>query len=344
MLNSFFTPSWLDDVDFDKNQIGNIVRQFHESEHRQKELNIAFIFANNSTFQGFRKEMYTMKNHFPSLNIYDMGQLNKVSYDEFQSLHQTFIDKNIFPIYLGLNSIFISSLLKSDNGNGAYQDCCIYAPDLDLYEELINLELDKQTRFSPVAYQGHLCSLDSLSKLSPEFRSTTRLGVSKGKQYVGRTGYQAGQISFSSILFVLKSNEIPGSSEHSPTGLTLEECCQLIKYIGHSEHATNLFIKEAEQLYSETGFKVLANLIWYFLLGFVNKESEELSEDNPNLISYLVPIRSSDETLKFIKSNKTGKWWVQHVDQPGTYIACTYEDYLNSCNNDIPLRIMSNCF
>ena len=38
----------------------------------------------------------------------------------------------------------------------------------------------------------------------------------------------------------------------------------------------------------------------------------------------------------FLQSKKTGRWWMQLPDKK--MIACSYKDYLNASNNEIPER------
>jgi hypothetical protein len=44
---------------------------------------------------------------------------------------------------------------------------------------------------------------------------------------------------------------------------------------------------------------------------------------------------TENDTL-FLKSKRTGRWWMKM--QEGVYIPCTYSDYMQASNNDMPER------
>ena len=63
-----------------------------------------------------------------------------------------------------------------------------------------------------------------------------------------------------------------------------------------------------------------------------------------NFLTYQVPIE--DEVLTFYKSEKTARWWIEIPFIMGlnnklkrhTLLPCTYQDYLDACNQNIPER------
>jgi len=95
---------------------------------------------------------------------------------------------------------------------------------------------------------------------------------------------------------------------------------------------------------SETGAALVAEIMWYFIEGVNYRANEEIGDRRTEFLHYAVPVE--DEVLSFYKSNRTERWWIEIPFLQGlnnklkrhTLLPCTYQDYLNACNQEIPER------
>lgn len=156
---------------------------------------------------------------------------------------------------------------------------------------------------------------ESLDEMEPVFRHCNLVGID---------------------LQALRFCDAPFLEDSSPNGLFGDELCQLMRYVGMSANLSSLGIfgylpqNDPQQM----GAKLIAQMLWYFVDGYRLRKQEADLRDLDNFISYHVPISGAD-TL-FIKSKKTGRWWMQLPDL--SFMPCSYKDYLIAGSNEIPDR------
>jgi hypothetical protein len=75
-------------------------------------------------------------------------------------------------------------------------------------------------------------------------------------------------------------------------------------------------------------------MLWYFMDGRSVKNKEALLEERDAFWEFHIAFGDIDTV--FLKSKKTGRWWMQ---LPGKdFVPCAYGDYLLASNNEIPER------
>ncbi|QHS61639.1 formimidoylglutamase [Chitinophaga agri] len=146
---------------------------------------------------------------------------------------------------------------------------------------------------------------------------------------------------FSIDINIVKHNDAPANTL-SPNGLGGDEACSLTRYAGMSPKLTTFGIygyrpeKDRESLTA----KQIAQMLWYFMDGVAVKNKEALLEERDAF--YEFNIVCADIVTLFLKSKKTGRWWMQ---LPGRgkedeFLPCTYSDYVMASNNEIPERLL----
>ncbi len=124
----------------------------------------------------------------------------------------------------------------------------------------------------------------------------------------------------------------------TPNGFNGEEACTLMQYAGMSDNCSSIgmygYIPEQDQ-HSLTA-KQISHMLWYVMDG-ISKGKQEASLDNRAEFDEFNIAFGEIETI-FLRSKRTGRWWMQLHD--GKYAACSYNDYLTACKNDIPERWM----
>lgn len=130
--------------------------------------------------------------------------------------------------------------------------------------------------------------------------------------------------------------DAPFLKKGSPNGFFGDEVCQLARYAGMSGKLSSFGIYgyQAEQDKNRQGARLIAQMLWYFVDGYLVRKNEASLDNREEFIEYNVALTGND-TL-FLKSKKTNRWWMQLPE--GTFTPCSYNDYLAAGNNDIPER------
>jgi len=122
----------------------------------------------------------------------------------------------------------------------------------------------------------------------------------------------------------------------SPSGFSGEEACMLTRFAGMSNKLSSFGIYGFDPAYdvNELTAKQIAQMLWYFVDGKSRSKQEAIPEDRHNFNEFHTAFTNLDTT--FLQSKKTGRWWMQLPDKK--LIACSYKDYVNASNNEIPER------
>ena len=103
----------------------------------------------------------------------------------------------------------------------------------------------------------------------------------------------------------------------SPNGLFANEACQLMRYAGISDKLTSAGIFNCYTLHEEkTTNALIAQLIWYFNDGYASRKGDFPIGSKRNYKKYRVTLEELKEEIVFIKSDKSGRWWME-VPYPG---------------------------
>lgn len=143
----------------------------------------------------------------------------------------------------------------------------------------------------------------------------------------------------------IKSSELSYKHSKAPNGFEGKEICAIARYAGISDRVSAFGIFEYKNdTQEETAAMLVAQMLWYFIEGVNFRASENMDIEKGNFLTYQVPIE--DEVLTFYKSDKTERWWIEIPFILGlnnklkrrTLLPCTYQDYLDACNQSIPER------
>ncbi len=124
----------------------------------------------------------------------------------------------------------------------------------------------------------------------------------------------------------------------TPNGFNGEEACTLMQYAGMSQNISSIGIygyqpqSDVQQLTA----KQISHMLWYLMDGVYKCKGEADFSEAHHFNEFQMAFAEMDTV--FLQSKKTGRWWM-HMPDTG-YVACTYEDYLTACKNDIPERWM----
>jgi formiminoglutamase len=133
----------------------------------------------------------------------------------------------------------------------------------------------------------------------------------------------------------IKSSDAPANT-CSPNGFTGEEACMLTRFAGMSTTLTSMGIYgyDPESDVDEMTAKQISQMLWYFIDGKSRSKQEAIFEDKHNFNEFHTAFTDVDTVFR--QSKKTGRWWMQLPNKK--MIACSYKDYVNASNNEIPER------
>ena len=198
--------------------------------------------------------------------------------------------------------------------------------------------------FSNLGYQTYFNSQEEIDLMDKLFFDAYRLGaVANDISIVEPVMRDADIVSLD--LGAIQSSSLGFMHTGRPNGFNGREACAISRYAGISDRVSVFGIFEyALTKQSETGAALVAEIMWYFIEGVNYRANEEIGDRRTEFLHYAVPVE--DEVLSFYKSNRTERWWIEIPFLQGlnnklkrhTLLPCTYQDYLNACNQEIPER------
>lgn len=143
-------------------------------------------------------------------------------------------------------------------------------------------------------------------------------------------------------LDVIKSSEMPFNLESSQCGLTMEEACKLMKYVGL---APNLRIMSLEGINPEAPtsyFDKVATLLWYWTEAIDKRDELESLSNQGNAQEYIISLNEVDQPLRFVMNTSENRWWLSLYDlnHEQKLYPCSESDYHLAKNNMISDRIL----
>jgi formiminoglutamase len=325
-----------------------------------KEVKLALIGIDSESADAVRAQLYPMMFAFKHLKIVDFGNVRNQDPSFWIPLMAELIQSGICPVCMGSDENTLWGLFQ------AYQQ----------HKSVVNLTiLDEKMRFSPknvadtalsiwqriledrpshlfhcnvLGYQSHATSPLALRFFDQKAFEHVRLGKLRANlEEVEPFIRDADLMCFH--VAALKKIEAPAQLSDNPSGLWLEEACQLARYGGMSDKLTSFGVygfKTEANILSDVTAQSVAQMIWYFIEGFYNRK-QDYPMSMRNLTQYVVDVKEFDFQIAFWKSNKTGRWWVQipvktrKKQERHRLIPCSYNDYLLACRDELPERLFN---
>jgi formiminoglutamase len=124
----------------------------------------------------------------------------------------------------------------------------------------------------------------------------------------------------------------------TPNGFNGEEACTLMQYAGMSSNISSvgLYGYDLSKDVHSLSAKQLSHMLWYYVDGLYKAKQESAISERDNFNHF--ELAFAEIETSFLQSKKTGRWWMQLPG--GSYIACSYKDYVAASQNEIPERWM----
>jgi arginase family enzyme len=299
-----------------------------------------------------RVELYQLAKFDNKINIADFGNLKPASstkgnYQALRDIVDYFNELKIITIIIGGSQDLSVGICEAFKGDAYFSYSTIDAfLDVKTAKEPFNSNnylsriFSNQPQifqFNLLGFQGYYLASEYFNKLkgvNEHIRlGSLRSNISLAEPVMRNTDFLSFDINS------VKSSEAPGSMRTIPNGLRSEEACQLTKYAGLSNRLKvfGLFDVVTENDQNSLTVKLAAQMIWYFLEGFINRDNEKPDSDENNTM-YKVEVNNIDKPIVFFKNELTNRWWMQiETSEKGKlYFACSARDYEQASNNEIP--------
>ncbi|MCD6355510.1 MAG: arginase family protein [Prolixibacteraceae bacterium] len=299
-----------------------------------------------------RSELYRLVYPGPKLNIVDFGNLKKTksqkgAYLALRDIIEYLNELGITTILLGGSQDLSFGIGEAFKGTRFFSFATVDA-FLDVKEGVESFGATNYLtrlfrsnknlfQFSLIGYQSHFVwplHFKKIKALEHHLRlGLLREDIAKAEPILRNSDV----LSFD--LGAIKFSEAPATRRGTPNGLRSEEACQLAKYAGFSERLKVFGLFEFDTQKEDKGqtSKLAAQIIWYFLDGFVNRQNGK-SNARENNIVYKVDVKDVDSPIVFYNHKETAQWWfgIQLSDGSEIKIACSEEEYREASNNEIP--------
>jgi formiminoglutamase len=200
--------------------------------------------------------------------------------------------------------------------------------------EMLTSEPNFIQHYNHIGFQSYLVNPRILQTMDKLRFDCYRVGIAKeNMEEMEPVIRNTNLLSFD--ISAIKNSDAPANN-CSPNGFTGEEACMLTRYAGMSAalNTFGIYGYNYENDVNELTAKQIAQMIWYFIDGKSRSKQETKFEDRHNFNEYNIAFAEVDTV--FLQSKKTGRWWMQLPDKKT--IPCSYKDYLDASNNEIPER------
>ncbi|MDA3613555.1 arginase family protein [Polluticaenibacter yanchengensis] len=187
--------------------------------------------------------------------------------------------------------------------------------------------------FNIIGFQSYFTYPKMLETIDKLRFDCYRVGFAQEKMEEMEPSFRSSQLV--SIDMCAIAHAFGAANALSPNGFSGQDMCKLSQYAGMSPE-TEIFTilgyggKDTNQL---TAMQI-AQMIWYYIDGFQKQAHEAPLTQTEAYIEYHT-ICAEVETV-FLQSRNTGRWWMKMPD--GKFVPCTYLDYYQASNNDLPDR------
>jgi hypothetical protein len=146
----------------------------------------------------------------------------------------------------------------------------------------------------------------------------------------------------------VRASDAPGNGNLQPNGFYGEEMCRIMRYAGISDKVSSIGFFEFNPDFDRQNqtAKLVAQMVWYFLEGFYNRQHDYPKEGEKDYLKFTVTAKDFKDELFFFKSQKTDRWWMKvpfRTRNKAKYerhhmVPCSPGDYEFAMKSHIPDR------
>lgn len=312
-----------------------------------------------------RKYLYALFPYISQYSVADIGNIKQGhsvqdTYSAIKTVAKELLKKNKTILFIGgSNDLAYAQFLSYENLEQIINICNVdaYVDFNTNIEEKINNknylgkiilhEPNYLFNYAHLSYQSYFVGKHNIQFMDELYFEQYRLGTIRGNIEESEPVIRNADMlifDFSAI----KRND-GGITEHfSPNGLGAEEACQIMWYAGMNDKLSSVGIYEVNTSIDNTGISahLAAQMIWSFIEGYYNRKNDFPVKDHPDYETHQVLMHNGKYTINFIRSHKTGRWWMEVPYPPhltGNYerhtmVPCSKNDYETALNDELPER------
>jgi len=311
----------------------------------------------SDSLDGFRKVLYRL---FPgnwNVSIADLGNIEageslNDTYFLVQTICEDLLRKKIVPIVIGGSQDLSYPLYRSYDGLDQMVNFVSIDNKFDISKENSNLadsfltniiveEPNNLFNYSNIGFQTYFNSQEEIDLMDKLYFEAYRLGEVSNNLTIAEPVLRDADI-VSVDMTSVQSSFSGNFKEFNPNGFTGKEICALSRYAGISDKVSMFGIFNFN--HTQIEYNLVAQVVWYFFEGYSFRSNEYPFGSKENYLKYTVIIE--DDELVFYKSDKTSRWWIEipiltNVNNKlkrNTLLPCSYDDYLASCEGELPER------
>jgi arginase family enzyme len=319
--------------------------------------------GNVNTPQLIREQFYRLKRPSNALRIADLGNL--IVGKDLNETNFAVQEVCALLFHMGVNVLLIGGSQYLTIGN--FQALKEFETDINLVhiDSKINLNVEDEIpgkfdylnqliekneshlyNLACIGHQSYLVDQKQINRLNEKYFEIFRLGKVRDKiEEVEPPIRDAHLVSFD--ISAIRLCDAPGQEDGSPNGLYAEEACRLARYAGISDRVKSFGLYEikAELDQEKRTTKLAAQILWYYLEGYINRKHDFPDISTMNYTKYEVQIDEIDFPIVFYRSCISNRWWIevkkinnQTNSETATLVSCAESDYLKACENEISDR------
>ncbi len=374
-LNDYFNPVSIEKQGFE-NLTGNagfphnvVINTENNQVKDIRDFKVAILGVpdgRNSASQGssdapdaIRQQLYSLARIPGKSKIIDLGNMKQgVTFSDtlagLTDILCALLKENILPVIIGGSSALVTAIDRSFTQLKTRYTLVSVDPRVDYsnnpdapdsFSYLNKITGNHKSTFSQyinIGYQTYLNDQQVLNRFVRRHSELLRIGDVRQAIYLTEPLFRDSDAAIFDISAVRQS-DAPGTDVPSPNGFYGEEICLLSRYAGISDNLKVFGLFDVNPRldirYQTTG--LAAQIIWFFLEGFSQKQYETPVLSNSNagrFIKYHVRVTDLEDDLIFVKSNLTERWWIELTDENNAniYVACSHDDYLKANRNEVP--------
>ncbi len=297
-----------------------------------------------------RKHLYQLHYWHTEVSIADIGNVEKGSTinDSYAAIKTMIIElllKEKTVILLGgSHDIMLAQYYAYRDMNKQVEASCIDAfIDLkgeshlrseNFLMEMLTAEPSMVKHYNHLAFQSYLVHPRMLETLDKLRFDCYRVGmITENMEEIEPVLRNTDMLSLD--ISAIKHSDAP-ANKNCPNGLSGVEACMLSRFAGLSNKLSSFGIYgyNPSDDVDELTAKQISQLLWYFIDGRQKLKQEASLDELQHYNEYHTAFAEIETS--FLQSKKTQRWWMKMPDKK--YIACSYQDYVQASNNEIPER------
>ncbi len=309
-----------------------------------------------------RQALYPLFNHWKDLKIADIGDIypGKEISDTYYAVNQVLSElmkHHVVPIIIGGSQDMTYPMFQVHEALGKLVNITAIDPVFDLGNDetalnsstylsrIILHEPNFLFNFTNIGYQTYYVDNDSIELMKQLLFDVYRLGNIKSNIELSEPLIRnANIVSFD--MRAIRAADAPGVRNASPNGFDGEEACRMTRYAGLNSKLSSIGFFEYNPHFDENNrtASLMAEMIWYFIEGFSNRQDDFPSLESSDFRHYNVQLADGKETILFLCHKITGRWWIDlsfmRADDPRYerhhFIPCSKEDYDQAMRDELP--------